>query len=93
MRTLNAANLAAAQSEVPWVVDLVKITVDPSDPDKIIRLTTHNHDLTVASDGTYVAAGEFLAFGNIADNLEATDNSLDLSLSGSNVYFYSDLPG
>ena len=82
MRTLNAANLAAAKSEVPWVVDLVKIIIDPNDSAKTVRLTTHFSNLTVSGDGEYIAAGEFLSFGDITDNLEATDNSLDLHLSG-----------
>ncbi len=81
MKTLNALNLTAAQSETPWAVDLVKITIDPTDPNKIIRLTNHYHDLFIA-DGTYTAAGEFLGFGNVSDELEIKGNSLDLSLSG-----------
>ena len=46
-----------------------------------LRLTNHFHNITV--DGNeYVAAGEFLNFSDIADNLDVKDNTLDISLSG-----------
>ena len=87
MKILDPINLAAAKSEVPWPVDLVKITVDPDDEDKIIRITNHHHDINVEDDGLYTAVGSFLGFSDISDELEIKNNTLDLSLSGINNFF------
>jgi len=73
------------------------------DSDMVIRLTNHYHDLEVSEldpqplaadvanpntvSGTYVAAGEFLGFGSVSDDLEIKGNSLDLSLSGVDYTF------
>ena len=86
MKTLNALNLAQAQSEVPWPVDFVKITFNEDNTaDSILRLCNHYHDIVFSengSDETYVATGQFLGFGDISDELEIKNNSLDISLSG-----------
>ena len=86
MKILNALNLAQAQSEVPWPVDFVKITFDDDNTaDSILRLCNHHHDIVFSengSDETYVATGQFLGFGDISDELEIKNNSLDISLSG-----------
>ena len=112
MRTLNEVNLDAAQSEVPWIIDFVKITfsnaplgnctvgsaVTPrvteanctgtwvETEDAILRICNHHHDIVVTEDDnldyTYIATGQFLGFGDISDELEIKNNSLDLSLSG-----------
>ena len=86
MKTLNALNLAQAQSEVPWPIDFVKMTFDDDNTaDSILRLCNHHHDIVFSengSDETYVATGQFLGFGDISDELEIKNNSLDISLSG-----------
>ena len=90
MRTLNALNLTAAQSEVPWIIDFVKITFNnDGDSNSILRICNHHHDIEVtevinrvSTDFTYLATGQFLGFGDISDELEIKNNSLDLSLSG-----------
>ena len=82
MLNLIKSNRDALADATPWPVDFVKIEVDPSDNAKTIRLTNHYHDIIVAGDGTYAAAGEFINFGDVADNLEVKDNTLDISLSG-----------
>ena len=90
MRVINPINLAQAQSEVPWVVDFVKITFnEDGTADSVLRVCNHHHDIVVTevinnvnTDFTYVAAAQFLGFGDISDELEIKNNSLDLSLSG-----------
>ena len=86
MRTLNELNLAAAQSKVPWIIDFVKITFDnEGTANSILRVCNAHHDIVVDEDGTdftYLATGQFLGFGDISDELEIKNNSLDLSLSG-----------
>ena len=87
MRTLNALNLAAAQSEVPWVIDFVKITFDnKGTANSILRVCNAHHDIQVTEGDSvtydYLATGQFLGFGDISDELEIKNNSLDLSLSG-----------
>ena len=88
MLDISDANKAAVGQEVPWPVDLVELIVDPENENGIIRLTNHFHDITTRgihdpnNDVTFTAASQFLGFGNITDNLEVKDNSLDISLSG-----------
>jgi hypothetical protein len=79
MLSLSANNLNALSDPVPWPVDLIKIILDTG---SVLRLTNHFHELVISGDGTYVAAGEFLAFSDIEDNIEVKYNSLDISLSG-----------
>ena len=52
-----------------------------TDPNGNIFVTNHFHNITVNGD-LYIAAGEFLNFSDIADNLDVKDNTLDISLSG-----------
>jgi hypothetical protein len=90
------ANLNAAKSLVDngdgngyvaqdcWPVDFLELKVG-SNP--VTRLTNHFHDFSTTSDfasgnHTFVAVSTLLGFSNIADNLEAKDNSLSVSLSG-----------
>ena len=91
MRTLNPVNLAAAQSAVPWIIDFVKITFDnQGNANSILRVCNGHHDIMIqetdsggtVTTQTYLATGQFLAFGDISDELEIKNNSLDLSLSG-----------
>jgi len=86
MLNLSSANLSAIGSNVPWPVDLVVIAVDDGDENKIVRLTNHYHNLIVGGK-TYIAAGEFLGFSEISDDLEVKDNALDIQLSGVNATF------
>lgn len=67
-----------------WPVDFVEIHVANTDPS---RLTNHFHNFTLESNvevGTheYVAASSLLSFSSVSNELEAKDNSLDISLSG-----------
>jgi hypothetical protein len=88
MLDISAANQLAIESDVPWPVDFLELIVDPSDPSKIIRICTHFHDITTEGrlepgvQVTFTAASQLLAFGSVANNLEAKDNALDISLSG-----------
>ena len=79
-RSLGTAN-DAALSGVTWPVELVKLTVDPSDNNKIIKLTNHFHNITVGSD-TYIASGEFLGFSSVKENIDAKDSVITVTLSG-----------
>lgn len=92
MLSLSAANLTAIGSDVPWPVDLVVISLDHTDENKIVRLTNHYHDLTVGGKN-YIATGEFLGFTEITNDLEVKDNSLDIQLSGVSATFTSIMLG
>ena len=64
-----------------WLIDFVELKMDDSDASKIIRLCSHYADLDIGSD-TYNAAAHLLSIGSTADNIEATDDSLAIGLSG-----------
>ena len=81
MRTINANNLLAVEGSNVWVVDFVKITIDPNDSDQIVRLTTHSQNITFGGI-EYFAAGQFLGFSSISDDLDTKDNSITVSVSG-----------
>ncbi len=67
-----------------WPIDFLELKVGNN---PITRLTNHFHEFTLPSDfdsGThsYLAVSSLLGFGNVSDDLEAKDDSLDISLSG-----------
>ena len=80
MLNLSEANRTAIASDTPWPVDFLEIVVNGTSGGTVL-LTNHFHEIIV--DGKkYLAAGQFLNFSDIADNLEVKDNTLDVSLSG-----------
>ncbi len=64
-----------------WLIDFVELKMDASDPSKIIRLCSHYANLDINAD-TYNAAAHLLSIGSTTDNIEATDDSLTIGLSG-----------
>lgn len=64
-----------------WLVDFVEIKMSDTDSTKQLRLSSHYTDLVVGGE-TYVAAGQLMSIGSTTDNIEATDDSLSIGLSG-----------
>jgi hypothetical protein len=87
MLRVSDANKTAVQRETPWPVDFVEMVVDGDSPTGVQRLCNHFHNIDTvgsfeSSTETFTAAGQLLGFGSISEDLEAKDNSLDISLSG-----------
>ena len=64
-----------------WLIDFVEIKMDDNDTSKQLRICSHFTNLDVDGE-TYIAAGQLMEIGSTSDNIEATDHSLTIGLSG-----------
>ena len=107
MRTLNALNLAQAQSEVPWPIDFVKITLSDRE---ILRLCNSHHDIdrgvnvfNITLTSTGIVSGNSVSivldgtvFSHIilaSDDLGDIATALSTSVNADSRYTISNLSG
>ena len=80
-KTLSAAILSELSTKTHhWTLELIEIIIDPTDPNAILRLTNHYQDITFDSN-VYTASGSMLGIGQYQENIEATNDALQVSLS------------
>ena len=79
---LTAAVLTELADETNhWLIDFVELNMHATDETYRLRLCSHFADLDIGAD-TYTAAAQLLNIGSTSDNIEATDDSLAIGLSG-----------
>ena len=70
-----------AGSSHHWTITMVELIIDPTDPNEILRLSNHFQNITY--DGNvYTASGSLMGISQFTESIEATNDSLQISLSG-----------
>ena len=70
-----------ANKDHHWTINLVEMIIDPTDVNDILRLTDHYKDV-VLDGNTFTAAGSMLGIGQTTESIEATNDSLQIQMSG-----------
>lgn len=79
---LSASTLSELSTKTShWMIDFVELNMDATTASKRLHMSNHYTDLTFGGN-TYTAAGQLMNIGTTTDNIEATDDSLSIGLSG-----------